>query len=73
MADYRFLTTWIVGAPVERVWDVVYAIEKWPEWWRGVHSVTELFHGDGNGEGTIYRHVWRTKIPNSVRFEVTVC
>jgi uncharacterized protein YndB with AHSA1/START domain len=72
LADYRFLTTWIVDAPIERVWDVIYAIERWPEWWRGVQNVTELFHGEGDGEGTIYRHVWRSKIPYAVRFEVTV-
>ena len=46
-AHYRFLTTWLVAAPIERVWDVIYAIDRWPEWWRGVQSVTELVHGDG--------------------------
>jgi hypothetical protein len=72
VADYRFLTTWIVAAPIDPVWDVIYAIERWPEWWRGVQSVTELFHGDGDGEGSIYRHVWRSKIPYAVQFDVTV-
>ena len=38
----------------------------------GVRSVTELHHGDGDGEGTVYRHVWRSKIPYAVRFDVTV-
>ena len=72
MADYRFLTTWIVAAPIERVWDVIYAIERWPEWWEGVERVTELHHGEGDGEGTVYRHVWRSKIPYAVEFDVTV-
>jgi uncharacterized protein YndB with AHSA1/START domain len=72
LADYRFLTTWIVDAPIEPVWDVIYAIERWPEWWRGVQNVAELFHGEGDGEGTVYRHVWRSKIPYAVRFDVTV-
>jgi hypothetical protein len=72
MADYRFLTTWLVAAPIERVWDAIYAIERWPDWWDGVEQVTELFHGDGDGEGTVYRHVWRSKIPYAVTFEVTV-
>ena len=72
MAEYRFLTTWIVDAPLERVWDAIYAIQEWPSWWRGVERVTELFHGEGNGEGTIYRHVWRSKIPYAVTFDVTV-
>ena len=51
---------------------MVYAIERWPEWWRGVQSVTELVHGDGDGEGTVYRHVWRSRIPYAVRFDSTV-
>ena len=72
MADYRFLTTWLVDAPIARVWDVIYAIELWPNWWRGVQSVTELHHGDGDGVGTVYRHIWRSKIPYAVRFDVTV-
>jgi uncharacterized protein YndB with AHSA1/START domain len=72
MADYRFLTTWVVDAPIAPVWDVVYAIDQWPEWWRGVESVEELFHARGNGEGTVYRHVWRSRIPYAVTFTVTV-
>jgi len=72
VADYRFLTTWVVGAPIERVWDVIFATERWPEWWAGVEKVTELHHGEGNGEGTVYRHVWRSKIPYAVEFDVTV-
>jgi uncharacterized protein YndB with AHSA1/START domain len=71
-AHYDFLTTWLVDAPIERVWDVIYAIERWPEWWRGVQSVTELVHGDADGVGTVYRHVWRSKIPYAVHFDVTV-
>lgn len=39
-AHYRFLTTWVVDAPIEPAWDVINAIERWPEWWRGVQSVT---------------------------------
>jgi carbon monoxide dehydrogenase subunit G len=72
LADYRFLTTWVVAAPIGPVWDVIYAIERWPEWWPGVQSVTELRHGEGDGEGTVYRHVWRSRIPYAVEFDVTV-
>jgi uncharacterized protein YndB with AHSA1/START domain len=72
VAEYRFLTTWVLDAPIERVWDAIYAIERWPEWWQGVERVDELFHGEGDGEGTVYRHVWRSKIPYAVTFTVTV-
>jgi uncharacterized protein YndB with AHSA1/START domain len=72
VADFRFLTTWVVDAPIERVWEVIHAVERWPEWWDGVLSVTELSHGDGDGVGSVYRHVWRSRIPYSVGFNVTV-
>jgi uncharacterized protein YndB with AHSA1/START domain len=72
VAHYRFLTTWLVDSPLEPVWNAIYAIDHWPEWWPGVERVEELFHGDGDGEGTIYRHVWRSRIPYAVTFTVTV-
>ena len=72
MADYRFLTTWVVDAPIERVWDAIYAIQEWPTWWRGVERVTELVHGEGDGVGTIYAHIWRSRIPYAVQFTVEV-
>ena len=33
--EYRFLTTWLLEAERERVWDAIYDSERWPEWWRG--------------------------------------
>ena len=36
MARYRFLTTWLLDAPVEPVWDAIYDTDAWPSWWPGV-------------------------------------
>ena len=72
MARYRFLTAWCLEAPRAEVFEILHDSERWPEWWRGVQSVTELTHGEGNGEGTVYRHVWRSRIPYAVRFDSTV-
>jgi uncharacterized protein YndB with AHSA1/START domain len=33
MAAYRFLTTWLLEAPREAVWDTISDAERWPEWW----------------------------------------
>jgi hypothetical protein len=34
----------------------------WPEWWRGVESVTELDAGDEHRVGGAYRGVWRAPV-----------
>jgi uncharacterized protein YndB with AHSA1/START domain len=72
VASYSFLTTWIVDAPREAVWDTIYAIESWPAWWRGVRRVDKLEHGDDDGLGALYRHEWRSVIPYPVRFETRI-
>jgi hypothetical protein len=65
MAEYRFLTTWIVDAELPRVWQAIHDVERWPEWWPGVLSVESLGHD-------VYRHTWRSVVPYSVRFDVHV-
>ena len=72
MASYSFLTTWILDASHEDVWDAIYEIESWPRWWRGVRAVQKLEHGDVNGVGALYRHEWRSVIPYPVRFETRI-
>lgn len=72
MASYSFLTTWILEAPRERVWDAIYDAERWPEWWRGVRSVEKLEAGDADGVGALYRQEWRSVIPYPVRFEARI-
>jgi uncharacterized protein YndB with AHSA1/START domain len=72
MAEYRFLTTWLLDAPRDEVWEAIYAIEQWPDWWRGVERVEKLVHGDGDGVGAVYAHRWRSVVPYPVHFRVTV-
>jgi hypothetical protein len=72
MASYSFLTTWILDAPRDEVWDAIYAIERWPEWWRGVREVEKLEPGDVSGIGAVYRHEWRSVIPYPVRFRTRI-
>jgi hypothetical protein len=70
LAEYRFLTTWLLECDRERIWDAIYESERWPEWWRGVEVADRLKPGDENGLGQVGRYVWRSRIPYPVEFEI---
>jgi uncharacterized protein YndB with AHSA1/START domain len=71
MADYAFLTTWLLESPLEPVWEAVYDQARWPQWWRGVEEAEEVQGGEESGVGTVSRLVWKSLLPYRVEFEVT--
>jgi hypothetical protein len=72
MAEYRFLTTWLLDSPREPVWEAVHDQESWPQWWRGVEEVDEVRRGpNGDDVGSVARMVWKSLLPYRVSFEVT--
>jgi uncharacterized protein YndB with AHSA1/START domain len=71
VADYSFLTTWLLESPCEPVWDAVYDQARWPQWWRGVEESEEIQPGEESGIGTVSRLVWKSLLPYRVEFEVT--
>ena len=70
MGRYEFLTTWVLEAPRQAVWDAIYESERWPEWWRGVIASEELEPGDERGVGRLGRYVWRSRLPYELGFEM---
>jgi Polyketide cyclase / dehydrase and lipid transport len=66
--EYRFLTTWLLEAPRERVWDAIYDSERWPLWWKGVMEAEKLEEGDEDGVGQFGRYIWRARLPYRVEF-----
>jgi uncharacterized protein YndB with AHSA1/START domain len=68
MAEYGFLTTWLIEAERERVWDAIYESEHWPEWWQGVLEAEKLEEGDPSGVGQLGRYVWKSKLPYKLEF-----
>jgi uncharacterized protein YndB with AHSA1/START domain len=68
--EYRFLTTWLLEAERERVWEAIYDSEAWPSWWRGVERVVEVTPGDESGVGQLGRYTWRSKLPYELSFEM---
>ncbi|HEX5374929.1 MAG TPA: SRPBCC family protein [Solirubrobacterales bacterium] len=72
MAQYSFLTTWLLDSPREPVFEAIYDQARWPQWWRGVEEAEEVKPGNGDdGVGTVARMVWKSLLPYRVGFEVT--
>jgi uncharacterized protein YndB with AHSA1/START domain len=71
MAEYRFLTTWCLEAPIDLVWEAIHDSESWPQWWRGVERVVELEPGDEQGIGQVGRYTWKSRLPYELSFDVT--
>jgi uncharacterized protein YndB with AHSA1/START domain len=72
MGDYRFLTTWCVEAPIERVYPVIHDSAGYPAWWTGVVSVEVLEQGDDLGVGELARYGWRSVLPYTLTFDARV-
>jgi len=70
VAEYTFLTTWCLDAPIEEVWDAIHDSERWPEWWKGVERVVELEPGDADGVGGVSRYTWKSRLPYRLEFDM---
>ncbi len=72
MAEYAFLTTWLLDSPRQPVWEALHDQAAWPSWWRGVEEAEELSRPPGGEDvGTVSRMVWKSLLPYRVEFEVT--
>lgn len=69
MAEYSFLTTWLLDCDRERVWEAIHDQKSWPSWWQGVEQVNELDPGDEDGLGSHSRLTWRSRLPYDLVFE----
>jgi hypothetical protein len=72
VADYRFLTTWLIDAPVEPVYDAIYDAAAWPSWWRGVRRAEQLEPGREDGVDRLWAFTWRSKLPYDLSFRLRV-
>jgi uncharacterized protein YndB with AHSA1/START domain len=72
VAEYRFLTTWLLEAPRERAWEELNEPKGWPEWWRGVERVDVLEPGGADRVGARYMIEWRSRLPYPLEFEFRV-
>ena len=51
MADYHYVSTWQLQAPIQQVWAALNDLEHLPVWYTGVQQAQELVPGDAQGVG----------------------
>src|ERR1700709_536127 len=72
MAEYAFLTTWLLESPRQPVWEALHDQARWRSWWRGVEAAEERSRPPGGEDvGTVARMVWKSLLPYRVEFEGT--
>ncbi len=71
-AQYAFITSWKIHAPIEQVWPLIYETEDWPHWWRGVASVKKLQAGNDLGVGAKHEYTWKSVLPYKLSFIMQV-
>ena len=69
MADYHYVSTWQLQAPIEQVWAALNDLEHLPVWYRGVQQAQELTPGDAQGIGRRVRYVIKGRLPLRLAFE----
>jgi uncharacterized protein YndB with AHSA1/START domain len=70
MAAYHFVTKWRIPAPVERVWDVLDAPERYQDWWPMFVAYNPLTP-ELRGVGARAERVVRGVLPYQLRYVTT--
>lgn len=70
MAQYAFLTTWVLDAPIRQVFDVLKDSKGYPDWWKGVTSCEVLEPADETGIGELDRFSWKSVLPYTLTFDI---
>lgn len=71
-ADYHYISTWQLQAPIERVWAAISDLEQLPAWYPAVEEVQTLTAGDPDGVGSRVRYLIKGRLPMRLAFEATI-
>jgi uncharacterized protein YndB with AHSA1/START domain len=72
MADYHYISTWQLQAPIERVWPAISDLERLPAWYPAIQEVQTLAAGDPDGVGGRVRYLIKGRLPMRLAFEATI-
>ncbi len=70
MNSYDLVSHWYFAAPIECIWDGIYAVEAWPKWWKYVLAVEELERGEDSGVSAVRRYTWGSRLPYRLSFSM---
>jgi uncharacterized protein YndB with AHSA1/START domain len=68
MVEFRFLTIWLLEAPIEKVWEAIADYEHLPSWWKSVDQIEQIQPGNDLGVGSIWHMVWKTPLSYTLTF-----
>ena len=71
-ANYHYVSTWQLQAPIEQVWPAIRDPQQLPAWYPAVQQAQELAAGDDQGVGTRVRLVIKGRLPMRLAFEGTI-
>jgi len=72
MADYHYISTWQLQAPIEPVWAAISQLEQLPAWYPAVQEVQTLTPGDPDAVGSRVRYLIKGRLPMRLAFEATI-
>ena len=70
MKRYELVSHWQFAAPIDCIWDALYAPEDWPKWWKYVLAVEQLEAGEASGVGAVRRYTWSSRLPYRLSFNM---
>jgi hypothetical protein len=70
VARYSLLSTWVLAAALDPVWETIYESSRWPEWWPGVTSARVLVPRGPDGVGGVTRFTFRSRLPYDLTFDM---
>jgi uncharacterized protein YndB with AHSA1/START domain len=71
-ADYHYISTWQLQAPIEPVWAAISDLEQLPAWYPAVQQVQTLTAGDPDAVGSRVRYLLKGRLPMRLAFEATI-
>jgi uncharacterized protein YndB with AHSA1/START domain len=71
-ADYHYVSSWQLCAPIDRVWAAISDLDQLPTWYPAVKEVQTLATGDDQGVGTRVRYVIKGRLPMRLTVQGTI-